>query len=70
MTDTKAPTYNHAYSLGVAVPGSKYENADDCVKYEPTLVIKALLMRVAEMATNHQEMMEAMEGFDTYEETR
>jgi|LauGreDrversion4_2_1035121.scaffolds.fasta_scaffold152862_4 hypothetical protein len=61
-------TYNHAYSLGVAVSGSQYESADDCVKHEPMLVIKALLLRIAELTTNHAEMLEAMEGFDTYEE--
>lgn len=68
MLKDKTPTYNHAYSLGVAVPGSKYEKPEDCVKYEPMLVVEALLMRITEMMRNHQEMMEAMEGFDTYEE--
>ena len=61
-------TYNHAYTLGVAVAGSEYEDADDCLKNEPMLVIKALLLRIAEMTTNHHEMMEALEGFDTFEE--
>lgn len=61
-------TYNHAYALGVAVAGSEYEDADDCLKNEPMLVIKALLLRIAEMTTNHHEMMEALEGFDTFEE--
>jgi hypothetical protein len=61
-------TYNHAYSLGVAVAGSSYENPDDCLRNEPMLVIKALLLRISQMTTNHQEMMEALEPFDTYEE--
>lgn len=61
-------TYNHAYSLGVAVAGSEYEDADDCLRNEPMLVVKALLLRIAEMTTNHQEMMEALEAFDTFEE--
>lgn len=61
-------TYNHAYSLGIAVPGSQYENADDCVRNEPMLVMKALLLRIAQLAESHQEMMEAMEGFDTFAE--
>jgi hypothetical protein len=63
-------TYNHAYSLGVAVAGSEYEDADDCLRNEPMLVIKALLLRIAQMTTNHQEMMEALEGFDTFEEDK
>ena len=68
MGTTTAMTYNHAYSLGVAVKGSQYENADDCLRNEQMLVIKALLQRIAEMTTNHQELMEALEGFDTFEE--
>jgi len=61
-------TYNHAYTLGVAVKGSEYEDADDCLWNEPMLVIKALLLRIAELTTNHHEMMEALEGFDTFQE--
>lgn len=63
-------TYNHAYSLGVAVAGSQFENPDDCLRNERLIVIRALLLRLAELTTNHQEMMEALEGFDTFEETR
>jgi len=62
-------TYNHAYSLGVAVAGSQYENPDECLRNEPMLVIKALLLRILEMTENGQEMMEALEAFDTYEES-
>lgn len=61
-------TYNHAYSLGFAVPGSHYENPDDCLKYEPQLVLKGLLARFAQLL-DPQEMQEACDGFDTYEET-
>jgi hypothetical protein len=61
-------TYNHAYSLGVAISGSQYASPDDCVKHEPMLVISALLLRVAEMTKNYEEMIEAMEGYDSYEE--
>jgi len=62
-------TYNHAYSLGVAVADSQYENPDDCLRNEPMLVIKALLLRISQMTTDHQEMMEGLEPFDTYEES-
>lgn len=61
-------TYNHAYSLGFAVPGSKYENPDDCLQHEPQLVLKGLLKRFADLL-DPQEMREACEGFDTFEET-
>lgn len=60
-------TYNHAYSLGFSVPGSQYENADDCVKHEPELVLKGLLLRVIQLL-DQQELREACEGFDTFEE--
>lgn len=62
-------TYNHAYSLGFAVPNSKYESPEECVKREPELVLKGLLLRVIELLDRH-ELMEACEGFDTYEEVQ
>lgn len=60
-------TYNHAYSLGFAVPGSKYETPEECIKHEPDLVIKGLLVRLAQLL-DHNEMADACEGFDTFEE--
>ena len=63
-------TYNHAYSLGFAVPGSSYEKWEDCLKHEKDKVIRALLARVGELTENNYEFLEALEGFDTYEEER
>lgn len=63
-------TYNHAFTLGFAVPESSYEDWEDCLKHEKDKVIHALMLRVAELTTNHQELMEALDGFDTYEETK
>lgn len=63
-------TYNHAFTLGFAVPGSKHENWVDALK-DPTekhAVIGALLSRVEQLVENNQEYIEALEGFDTYEE--
>ncbi len=62
-------TYNHAYTLGFAVPESKYEDWQDCLRYEKARVIDFLLRRVAELASNDQEFMEALDGFDTFEES-
>lgn len=66
---TETPTYNHAYSLGFAVSGSKYESPDECVQHEPMLVLEGLLVRVIQLL-DHSEMREACDGFDTYEETK
>ncbi len=61
-------TYNHAYTLGFAVPESEYEDWEDCLRYEKAKVIHSLLRRVAELVNNDQEFMEALDGFDTFEE--
>ena len=62
------PTYNHAYTLGFAVPGSEYEDWEDCLKYEKSKVINALLRRLGELNANNAEFLDALDGFDTYEE--
>lgn len=62
-------TYNHAYTLGFAVPGSSYEDSDECLKHEKTKVIQALLARVDELLHNDHEYLEALDGFDTYDES-
>ena len=61
-------TYNHAFTLGFAVPGSHYEKWEDCLANEKDKVIKALLLRIADFTTNNAEFLEANEGFDTYDE--
>jgi hypothetical protein len=61
-------TYNHAYTLGFAVPNSSYEDWEDCMKHEKDKVIRALLARVSELESNNNEFMEALDGFDTYDE--
>jgi hypothetical protein len=61
-------TYNHAFTLGFAVPGSRCEDWEDCLKNEKDKVIQALMLRVAELTNNTNEFLEALDGFDTYDE--
>lgn len=61
-------TWNHAYSLAFAVSGSHYEDWEEAMKNEKDFIIEALLRRVKEIRGNNFEFMEALEGFDTYEE--
>jgi|GEM_PF-1889233 len=60
--------YNHAYTLGFAVSGAIYSDPTETLEKEVDKVIEALLLRVAELIANKQEYMEALEGFDTFEE--
>lgn len=63
-------TYNHAFTLAFAVPGSKHEQWWDALQ-DPTekpAVIKALYERIRLLEDNDAEYQEALEGFDTYEE--
>jgi len=61
-------TYNHAFTLGFAVPNSEYEDWLDCLRNEKDKVINALLVRIGGLTGNDAEFVEAFEGFDTYEE--
>jgi hypothetical protein len=61
-------TYNHAFTLGFAVPGSHHEKWEDCLANEKDKVIQALMLRVAELTNNTNEFLEALDGFDTYDE--
>ena len=63
-------TYNHAFTLAFAVPGSKHEQWEDALKdpEEKPAVIKALYERIRLLEANDAEYQEALEGFDTYEE--
>jgi len=62
------PTYNHAYTLGFAVPESEYEDWEDCLRHEKAKVISALTKRLWLLMDNDQEFMEVLDGFDTFEE--
>ena len=61
-------TYNHAYTIGFAVPDSNYEDWEDCLRHEKAKVISAMIKRIWLVMDNDQEFMEALEGFDTFEE--
>jgi len=61
-------TYNHAYTIGFAVSESNYEDWEDCLRHEKAKVINAMIKRIWLLMDNDQEFMEALEGFDTFEE--
>ena len=61
-------TYNHAYSLAFSVAGSSYRDPDEAMRKEVDKVIEALLKRVAELVSDNSEYLEALEGWDTFEE--
>lgn len=65
MPDT---TYNHALTIAFAVPASEYEDWYDCLRNEKEKVIGALERRLQMLRDNDQEFLEALEGFDTFEE--
>ena len=60
-------TYNHAFNVAFSVPHSQYVDWEDCLRCEKQQVIDALQKRIREIFTE-QEYMEAIEGFDSYEE--
>jgi hypothetical protein len=61
-------TYNHAFTVAFAVPASEYEDWGDSLANEKEKIIGALERRLQLLRDNDQEFMEALEGFDTYEE--
>jgi len=61
-------TYNHAFTVAFAVPSSEYEDCGDSLANEKDKIISALERRIQMLKDNDQEFMEAVEGFDTYEE--
>ena len=65
MPDT---TYNHAFTVAFAVSASEYEDWMDALANEKDKIIGALERRLQMLKDNDQEFMEALEGFDTYEE--
>lgn len=63
-------TYNHAFTLAFAVGGSKHEKWEDALNdpSEKPAILHALKHRIMEFERNNAEYVEALEGFDTYEE--
>lgn len=60
--------YNHAFSLGFAVPKSSHEDPVRCWEEERDKVIAALLLRVASLMNDQHEYLAACDPFDTYAE--
>ena len=61
-------TWNHAFSLGFAVSGSRFEDDALTIQNEKDLVVCALLERVA-LIIKDDELEEALNmAFDSYEE--
>ena len=61
-------TFNHAFDIGFSVSGSKYEDWMDCLEKEKEMVVQALFERLVTVFSS-KEYLEAISGFDTYEET-
>lgn len=61
-------TYNHAFTIAWDVSHSKYESWEECLINEQESILDALRARLAEVDGNRHEMMDAISGFDTYEE--
>jgi hypothetical protein len=61
-------TYNHAFTVAFAVPASEYEDWSDSLTNEKDKIISALERRIQMLKDNDAEFMEALDGFDTYEE--
>ena len=59
--------YNHAFDVAFSVPNSDYKDSYDCLEHEKQAVINALQKRVRELFES-KEYLEAISGFDTYEE--
>ena len=60
--------YNHAFTVAFAVPASECEDWKDALANEKDKIIEALERRLQLLRDNDQEFMEALEGFDTFEE--
>ena len=61
-------TYNHAFTVAFAVPASEHEDWVAALANEKDKIIEALEHRLQMLKANDQEFIEALEGFDTYEE--
>ena len=59
--------YNHAFDLGFAVVNSEHSDWYEWLKHEKQAVLNALQKRTREIFSEG-EYLEALSGFDTYEE--
>ena len=64
----KNQKYNHAFTLAFAVPDSEHEDWLECLKSEKEKVINGLLERINVLLENNDEYLEALEGFDSFQE--
>lgn len=64
----KNPKFNHAFTLAFAVPDSDHEDWLECLKHEKEKVVNGLMERINVLLTNESEYLEALEGFDSYEQ--
>ena len=62
-------SYNHAFSLNFTVPGSKYEDWEDCIKFELDK-IKRNLSKAANEDKSKESIKGTLEGWDTFEEDK
>jgi hypothetical protein len=62
-------TYNHAFTVAFSVSGSRYEDPDECLRYEQDKVIAGMLRRAANLVSGEDTIDPgSIEPFDTYEE--
>lgn len=61
-------TYNHAFHIAWSVSNSKFEDPADALLLEQEAILDALRRRVEEIDNNRREMVDAIDGFDTYKE--
>ena len=70
MNINRDMTYNHAFTLGFAVAGSKHADWRDTLRdpEEKSAVIEALYKRIRLLETDDLWYQSAIEGYDDYEE--
>lgn len=61
-------TFNHAFTIAFEVKGSDFEDWEQCLIKEKEKVINALVARMEDIALNNDEFLQAVEGFDSFEE--
>ena len=63
----KKKKFNHAFDVAFKVSKSDYEDWSDCLEKEKDKVVHAMWERLITLFQNN-EYLEAISGFDTYEE--
>ena len=66
----KDKSYNHAFSLNFTVPGSKYEDWEDCIKFELDKIKRNLSRAANEDPSKESSELNTLEGWDTFEEDK